>query len=41
MEFATESVDNGKILIMSIELDEGNYSIKITKVDGTLTHNMP
>ena len=39
MGFAKESADSGKILMMSVEFEQGKYAIKITKGEGTLTRN--
>jgi hypothetical protein len=38
-QIATESKDEGKILIMDIAYESGGYTIKITKTVGTLTYN--
>ena len=37
MEVGKESADNGKILIISVKFEQSGYTIKITKVAGTLT----
>ena len=39
MQLATNSADNGKILIMSVAFEQDKYAIKITKATGTLTRN--
>ena len=39
MELATESADEGKILIISVAFEEGKYAIRVNKLDGTLTRN--
>ena len=41
MQLGIESVDSGKILVMSIAFNEGKYAVRITKLDGTLTRNQP
>jgi len=38
-QFAKESADEGKILIISIAYEADKYAVKITKGVGTLTHN--
>ena len=41
MQFTTESVDAGKILIMTVMYEEGKYVIRISKLAGTYTRNKP
>jgi hypothetical protein len=38
-QIATESKDEGKILVMDITYENSGYTIRITKSEGTLTYN--
>jgi len=38
-QLAKQSADSGKVLVLSIAYQDGQYAIKITKTDGTLTMN--
>jgi hypothetical protein len=40
-QIATESVDSGKILLMSIAFEQNKYAIRINKGTGTLTRRLP
>lgn len=38
-QFATESAESGKILVMSFAFDAGKYTIRVNKLEGTLESN--
>lgn len=38
-QMATESVDSGQILLMDVSYEQSGYTIKVTKMEGTITPN--